>query len=104
MAAVAVARKLAVLCWHLLTKDEDDLWARPTLVARKVRGVELASGQPERKGRKGAAYAYNVKALRDQDKAVAETAERAYEHFVGQWRPRRPKDAVRGRLTTARRE
>lgn len=104
VAAVAVARKLAVLCWHLLTKDEDYLWARPTLVARKVRGMELASGQPERKGRKGATYAYNVKALRDQDKAVAETAERAYEHFVGQWQPRRPKDAVRGRPKTARRE
>ena len=29
IAAVAVARKLAVLCWHLLTKETDYLWARP---------------------------------------------------------------------------
>src|SRR4051794_33525131 len=29
VAAVAVARKLAVLCWHLLTKETDYLWARP---------------------------------------------------------------------------
>jgi hypothetical protein len=25
-------RKLAVLCWHVLTKDEDYLWARRALV------------------------------------------------------------------------
>ena len=104
VAAVAVARKLAVLCWHLLAKDVDYLWVRPALVAKKVRSMELASGQPERKGSKGAAYAYNIKALRDQDKAVAETAERAYEHFVGQWQTRPSKNAARGRLKTARRE
>src|SRR5437899_1114931 len=28
IAAVAVARKLAVLCWHLLTKDVDYQWSR----------------------------------------------------------------------------
>src|SRR5262249_33891215 len=31
IAAVAVARKLAVLCWHLLTKSADYQWARPAL-------------------------------------------------------------------------
>ena len=29
IAAVAVARKLAALCWHLLTKGADYQWARP---------------------------------------------------------------------------
>jgi transposase len=33
IAAVAVARKLAVLCWHVLTKERDYLWARPALWA-----------------------------------------------------------------------
>src|SRR5215831_19398751 len=37
IAAVAVARKLAVLCWHLLTKSADYQWARPALVANKLR-------------------------------------------------------------------
>ena len=32
---MAVARKLAVLCWHMLTKEEDYLWARPALVANR---------------------------------------------------------------------
>ena len=50
IAAVAVARKLTVLCWHLLTKDEDYLWARPTLVANKTRAMELPAGHPQQKG------------------------------------------------------
>ena len=39
IAAVAVARKLAVLCWHLLTKSADCQWARPGLVASKLRAM-----------------------------------------------------------------
>ena len=105
IAAVAVARKLTVLCWHLLTKNVDYLWARPALVATKNRAMELQAGQPQRKGNKpGAAYAYNIKVLRDQEIAVARKAEQAYEHFVGNWQPRRPKEPVRGRLNPARRE
>lgn len=47
IAAVAVARKLTVLCWHLLTKDTDYRWARPALVASKRRAMELRSGKPQ---------------------------------------------------------
>jgi hypothetical protein len=36
IAAVAVARRLTVLCWHLLTKGQDYQWARPALVANKT--------------------------------------------------------------------
>jgi hypothetical protein len=56
VAAVAVARKLAVLCWHLLTKQSDYLWARPALVANKKRSLEFAGratgeeGKPARIG------------------------------------------------------
>ena len=39
--AVAVARKLTVLCWHSLTKGEDYLWARRSLVANKTRAMQL---------------------------------------------------------------
>jgi transposase len=89
IAAVAVARKLAVLCWHLLTKNTDYQWARPALVANKVRSMELQAGQPTRKGNKrGAAYAYNVKELRDREIELARHAEQAYERFVSQWQRR----------------
>jgi hypothetical protein len=42
VSAVAVARKLAVLIWDMLTKETDYLWARPTLVSHKMRGMEVA--------------------------------------------------------------
>ena len=58
VAAVAVARKLTVLCWHLLAKQSDYLWARPALVANKKRSLELQAGKPAKKGnRHGSAYA-----------------------------------------------
>jgi len=98
VAAVAVARKLAVLCWHLLTRDVDYQWARPALVANKVRAMELQAGQPTRKGNKrGSTYAYNVKELRDREIDIARQAEQAYETFVRGWQPRSPAKAVHGR-------
>lgn len=64
VAAVAVARKLTVLVWHMLTKETDYLWARPSLVAHKMRAMELQAGKPQKKGNKpGPAYAYNIKNL-----------------------------------------
>jgi transposase len=91
VAAVAVARKLAVLCWHLLTKDADYQSARPALVAHKIRAMQLQAGQPDKKGNKrGAAYAYNIKELRNREIDVARHAEHAYEQFVSRWQPRGP--------------
>ncbi|MBB4363131.1 hypothetical protein GGD65_004164 [Bradyrhizobium sp. CIR18] len=46
VAAVAVARKLTVLCWRLLIKSEDYLWAPPALVANKTRADIRNRGQP----------------------------------------------------------
>jgi transposase len=91
VAAVAVARKLAVLCWHLLSKEVDYQWARPALVAKKRRAMELQAGQPASKGNKrGAAYAYNVKELRNREIDIARQAEAAYETFIRTWQPRGP--------------
>nr|WP_206069783.1 IS110 family transposase [Novosphingobium olei] len=99
VAAVALARKLTVLCWHLLTKQTDYRWARPALVANKRRAMELKAGKPQRKGNQpGPAHAYNIKKLRDQEMEIARHAEQAYEQFVAQWETR-PK--VRGRSKPA---
>jgi hypothetical protein len=79
---------MAVLVWHLLAKETDYLWARPALVAHKLRALELQAGRAMKKGnQRGSAYAHDVKALRKQEMAIAEQAERAYRHFVTQWRP-----------------
>ena len=109
VAAVAVARKLAVLVWHMLTKETDYLWARPSLVAHKMRGMELQAGKPQKKGnRRGPAYAYSVKELRNREMRVAEQAQKSYQHFVEAWRPRPPKGQAKGeareRLNPARNE
>ena len=54
IAAVAVARKLAVIVWHMLQKGEDYAGVRPALHAKKLRDLELRSGQPARRGQRGA--------------------------------------------------
>ncbi|MFC2254065.1 transposase [Labrys portucalensis] len=100
VAAVALARKLTVLCWHLLTKQADYRWVRPALVANKRRAMELKAGGPQRKGNQpGPAHAYNIKMLHDQETELARNAERNYEQFVAQWQTR-PK-RVRGRSKSA---
>nr|WP_262032553.1 IS110 family transposase [Microvirga sp. Mcv34] len=91
VAAVATARKLAVLIWHLLRKGESYLWARPALHARKMRDLELKAGHPAVRGQKGAAHAYNLKSRRDQERRWVEQAEVAYTRFVAGWSPRGPR-------------
>jgi transposase len=49
-AVAAAARKLTVLAWHLVTKDQDYASARPALVAHKRRKLELAADAPSRRG------------------------------------------------------
>ncbi|PKP67298.1 MAG: IS110 family transposase [Alphaproteobacteria bacterium HGW-Alphaproteobacteria-5] len=86
IAAVAVARKLAILIWHLLTKGEDYAWASPALMARKHRTMELAAGMPAERGKKGASADYNLPDRRRADRAGAELAEDAYRRMVEGWR------------------
>ena len=71
IAAVAVARKLAVIIWHLLRNGEDYAWVRPALHAKKLRDLELRSGQPPQRGQRGAAYAYNLAATRREERRRA---------------------------------
>jgi transposase len=39
IATIAVARKLVVLAWHLLTKREDYAFKRPAALAEKLRSL-----------------------------------------------------------------
>ncbi|MGQ0826742.1 MAG: IS110 family transposase [Actinomycetota bacterium] len=91
VATVATARKMTVLCWHIVTKDEDYAFARPSLNAHKRRKLELAAGAKSRRGPiRGATHDYHVKQLRDQERAAVEQQERAYEVLVAHWQPKRP--------------
>jgi len=94
IAAVACARKLAVIAWHVLTRDENFAWERPALGAHKRRQLELQAGMPARRGgHKGLGGEYSLKAVRDQEKAVAEQSEKVYQRLFSRWRATRPKDA-----------
>jgi transposase len=91
VATVATARKMTVLCWHLITRGEDYAFARPSLTAHKRRKLELAAGAESRRGPvRGSTHDYHIKRLRDQERAVVEHAERAYEVLVAHWQPQRP--------------
>ena len=103
VAAVATARKLAVVIWHLLAKGESYVWSRPSLHAKKLRDLELQAGHKAghkaARGQKGAAHAYNIKALRDEERRWVEQAEAAYTRFVAGWNPRGPKRVRTGAAT-----
>jgi transposase len=85
VAAVAVARKLAVIIWHLLTRGEDYAWVRPALHAKKLRDLELRSGEPARRGQRGPAYAYNLSRTRQEERRRVEQAETAYRRLTEGW-------------------
>lgn len=91
IAVVATARKLLVLTWHLLTRDEEYIFARPSLVARKWRALQLEAGHPAKVGQRGIAYAYNLTTVRRQEWELCLHAERAYTELTRNWQPRRPR-------------
>jgi transposase len=98
IAAVATARKLAIIVWHVLTRNESFAWDRPALTARKTRELELQAGMPpaRRGSRKGSAAAYNLKSVRDLERAAGEQAEQAYQRLFSRWKQARPQaSAVR---------
>jgi len=94
VAAVATARKLAVIVWHILTKDEDYTWDRPALLQWKLRKLELKAGHPSRRGgkQKGSAAAYSNKSVRDSEREAISNAEEQYRRFVATWKQQSPKE------------
>lgn len=88
VAAVATARKLAVLIWHMLSKGQDYEWARPALLQFKIRALELTAGHESRRGGKkpGPARDYSLQAVRDQERAWILGVEQEYKRFVAHWK------------------
>lgn len=86
-----MARKLAVIVWHLLKRGEDYAWVRPALHAKKLRDLEFRLGQPARRGQRGAAYAYNLTRTWLEERRRAEQAETAYRRQTQGWSRRGPR-------------
>jgi transposase len=105
IAIVATARKLAVLCWHLISKGEDYAYQRPSLTAKKLRALELRAGARSGRGRRGAAGAagaYSLREVRARENALAEQGELVYRHLVADWHAKRPAHAGAGAATGER--
>ena len=86
IAATATARKLVVLFWHLLTREEDYAFARPAMTRNKIRRLELLAGAPPQKGRKGIAGGKS-KAVYEAERELSRQAETAYRRLVNDWQP-----------------
>jgi transposase len=95
IAATATARKLAVLFWHLLTRQEDYAFARPAMTRNKIRKLELLAGAPPQKGRHGIAGGKS-KQVFEAERELSRQAEAAYRRLVNDWQSTSPMKAGAG--------
>lgn len=91
VATVAVARKLVVIAWHMLVRNEEYAFARPSLVRQKIRRLELLTGAERHRGQRTGVFAQ--RAQHDLEKQLAAQAEIAYERLVKDWTPARKSGA-----------
>jgi transposase len=84
VATVAVARKLVVLAWHLLTADVDYRWSSASLSAAKLRALGRAAGEGFTRAAPGSVNVREAKA-RDRERLCA--IEDAYLAFVENRQP-----------------
>jgi transposase len=78
VALVATARKLAVLAWHLLTKQEGYRYKAKSLTRRKLRELHDRAGAPRRRVR------YASDREKTIDRRLLEQAERSYREAVAE--------------------
>jgi transposase len=88
IALVATARKLCVDFWHLLTREEDYAFGRPSLTRRKLRSLELKVGAGWRRGKHSGPRVNETSKDREREREFAEQAEIAYRRLVQDWQPK----------------
>lgn len=93
-AAVATARKLAVMIWHVLSGETEYTFARPAFTAMKFRKLALKAGAPREYGKAGPGRDYWIKEIRQKEMDYVERAERAYERMVEAWQEQPKKTAA----------
>ena len=92
-AAVATARKLAVMIWHILTSGKEYAYARPAFTAMKLRKVALKAGAPRAYGKAGPGRDYWIKEIREREAGYVARVEQAYERMVAAWQEKPQKSA-----------
>jgi transposase len=103
IATVAVARKLVVIAWNMLRRDQDYAFTRPSLQREKLRRFELMLGAPRQQGKRleSRARTFASADQRRLEKELALQAERAYQRLIADWQPARGggAGATRGRAS-----
>jgi transposase len=89
IATVAVARKLVVIAWNMLRRDEDYAFARPSLQREKLRRFELMLGAERQQGKRltSAGRTFATVDQRRLEKELAAQSEIAYRRLVADWQP-----------------
>jgi transposase len=107
VATVAVARKLTVICWHMLTHEEDYAFARPSLTSEKLRRLELLIGAERNRGHRHRERVFAPRRQHQLERELAAQAETAYKRLTADWTARRPKasaGATKGRASSSQPE
>lgn len=93
IATVAVARKLVVVAWNMLHRDEDYAFARPSLHREKLRRFELMLGAPRQQGKRLSTTGRTFATIdqRKAEKELAAQAETAYQRLMADWQPAKKK-------------
>ena len=95
--ACAATRKLAVLCWHLLSRDEGYAFDRPSLMAEKVRRLQLQAGAPHLpRGRHDGPRVNPAPAQHEAERILQAQADLAYRRLIDDWHASGPRE-VRAR-------
>jgi transposase len=96
---VAVARKLAVLFYCMLTREEDYAHQQPSLTAQKLRRLEVRAGAPTLEGTNTGVWATRER-MRQAEKQLAAQAEASYKRSVADWKAASPKKEKAGASVT----
>lgn len=90
VATVTVARKLVVICWHMLTYEQDYAFARASLTREKLRGLELLTGAERNRGRRHPERVFAPRLQHELERQLAAQAETAYKRLTADWCPSAP--------------
>ena len=101
-AVVAVARKLAVLFYCMLTREEDYAHQQPSLTAQKLRRLEVRAGAPTQEGKPTGVWATRER-MRQAEKQLAAQAETSYKRSIADWQATSPNKKSAGASVTAER-
>jgi transposase len=100
-AVVATARKLTVLFWCLLTRDEDYAHQQPSLTTKKLRLLEIRAGAPTVKGTNTGLFATRER-MRKAERELAQQAEASYKRTVSDWQATAAKKRAGASVTPGR--